>query len=84
MISEIMLCRSHTRSESLTHGIVDVLLRRDGHIPELLTAGGVDTIVDVLAASRLAVNDVVERVPLNVDNFGGRPGLSSASVWLSS
>lgn len=49
--------------------IVDVLLVGNGHSPELLASGRVDTVVLVLGIAGLAGDDVGEGVPL--DRHGG-------------
>lgn len=41
-------------------GIVQVLGAGDGDIPQLLASGGVDAVVDLVRATVLAVDDVVE------------------------
>ena len=46
-------------------GSVNVLLRGNGHGPELLAGGRVDTVVLLVAADLLAGDGVGERVPLD-------------------
>ena len=48
------------------------LLGANWHIPELLAGGGVHTMMDVVAATRLAINGVVEGLKVEGGDFGGR------------
>lgn len=54
-------------------GSVDILLGGDGHRPELLACGRVDTVVLVLGVDLLAGDGVGEGVPLD-RHFGGVAG----------
>lgn len=51
--------------EGALDGGIDILLRGNGHRPELLAGGGVDTVVLVLGVDLLASDSVGEGVPLD-------------------
>jgi hypothetical protein len=61
--------------EGALDGSVDVLLGGNGHSPELLASGRVDTMVLLVAADLLAVDGVGERVPLDARHGGGLMGI---------
>lgn len=51
------------------HGLVDIFLASDGYRPVLLASGRVDSEVLVFTSAKLAVDDVVELVPLDAAVF---------------
>ena len=75
-LEELLALLNGHESESLKglggalDGSVDILLRGNGHRPELLASGRVNTVVLVLGVDLLAGNGVGEGVPL--DRHDGR------------
>jgi hypothetical protein len=59
-------------------GIVQVLGAGDGDIPQLLASGGVDTVVDLVRATVLAVDDVVELLEIEGRDLSRR---HNCGVW---
>lgn len=53
-------------------GIVQVLLAGDWHVPELLACGRVDAAVDLVGATLLAIDHVVELLKVEGGNFAWR------------
>lgn len=52
--------------------IVQVLCAANGDIPQLLASGGIDAMVDLVGATVLAVDDVVELLEVESGNLSGR------------
>jgi len=66
---------SFPRREGLLCGgnsIVQVLIAANWHIPELLASGGVDTVVDLVRATLLTVDDVVELLEIESGDLSRR------------
>jgi len=52
--------------------VVQVLVASNGNVPKLLTSRRVDTVVDLVRATLLAVDDVVELLEVDTGNLSGR------------
>lgn len=66
------------------NGVVEVLVARNGDVPELLASCRVDAVVDLVGAALLAVDDVVELVEVERGHLSGRHdcGSGGGQRWM--
>ncbi len=75
VLSPLLKRRVPPRDERLLCGcnsIVQVVLAGNGDVPQLLPCSGVDTMVDLVRTTLLAVDNIVKLVKLERGNFSWR------------